>query len=118
MIVGIGTDIIEIDRVIKSCENKRFLQKYFSEKEILLIEKKTSICASNFCVKESFVKALGTGFRNIDAKDIEVLRDNLGAPYINLIGNLKDLFDDSVVNIFVTISHSNKYVTSTVIIER
>lgn len=116
MIVGLGTDIILINRVVKSCENKHFLNKYFSENEILLINKNKKISASNFCVKESFVKALGTGFRNIDAKNIEVLRDELGKPYINLLGDLKNKVN-SDLKIFVTISHSDEYVTSTVIIE-
>lgn len=118
MIIGIGTDIVEIDRVLKSAENKRFLTKYFSEKENELINEDRNICASNFCAKEAFVKAYGTGFRNIEPKDIEILRNELGKPYINLIGKAKNLFNGEKVSIFVTISHSQKYVTSTVVIER
>ncbi len=116
MIVGLGTDIVLIDRVLKAIESERFLNKYYSEKEIVLINDNKKISASNFCVKESFVKALGTGFRNINAKDIEVLRDELGKPYINVLGDLKTLINDD--NVFVTISHTDEYVTSTVVIER
>lgn len=118
MIIGIGTDIVEIDRVLKAAENKRFLTKYFSEKENELINQNENICASNFCAKEAFVKAYGTGFRNIEPKDIEILRNELGKPYINLIGKAKNLFNGEQVSIFLTISHSQKYVTSTVVIER
>lgn len=118
MIYGIGTDIVEIERVLKAAENKRFLEKYYSKNEIALIQNKKSICASNFCAKEAFVKALGTGFRKIEAKNIEILRDNLGKPYINLLSNKNEIFDGENVNIFVTISDCDKYVTSTVIIER
>lgn len=117
MIVGIGTDIILISRVVSAIENKKFLNKYFSSKEIILINNKKNVSASNFCVKESFVKAMGTGFRNINPKEIEVLRDDLGKPYINLIGGLKNKINKDF-KIFVTISHTDEYVTSTVIIER
>ncbi len=117
MIVGIGTDIVLIKRVVKACERERFLKKYFSADEIELIKKNNKISASNFCAKESFVKAIGTGFRNIDAKDIEILRDDLNKPYIKLNGNLKNMFDENV-NIFVSISHTDEHVTSTVVIER
>lgn len=117
MIVGLGTDIILIDRVVEAIDNKTFLNKIFSENEILMIEENKKVSASNFCVKEAYVKALGTGFRNINPKDIEVLRDDLGKPYINIIGKLREKIENDT-NILVTISHSDEYVTSTVIIER
>ncbi len=117
MIVGIGNDIVLINRVVKAIENKRFLEKCFTEKEIELISKNSRVSASNFSVKESFVKALGTGFTNVDIKDIEVLRNELGKPYINVLGKLKAHVDDNL-NILVTISHSDEYVVSTVVIER
>lgn len=116
MIIGIGTDIVLIKRVTDAIKNERFLQKYYSENEIKLIKNNYKIAASNFSVKESYVKALGTGFRNIDLKEIEVLRDDLGKPYINLLGLLK-MKNDINTNVFVTISHSDEYVTSTVVIE-
>ncbi len=116
MIVGLGTDIVLIGRVVKAASNQRFIDKYYSEKEKELINKNIRYSASNFCAKESFVKALGTGFRNIDPKEIEILRNELGQPYISLIGELKTKFQD--MNIFVSISHSDEYVTSTVVIER
>ncbi len=117
MILGIGTDIVEIERVVKACANPRFLQKYFSENEKKLFEKSIRRVASNFSVKESFVKALGSGFRSIDPRDIEVCRDELGKPYINVIGKLKDSVPEDI-DIFVSISNSKKYVVSTVVIER
>ncbi len=117
MIVGLGTDIVLIDRVIKAIKNDRFINKIYSENEIKLIKQNQNISASNFCVKESFVKALGTGFRNINPSEIEVLRNELGQPFINLCGSLKAEVDADI-NIFVSISHSDEYVTSTVVLER
>lgn len=117
MIIGIGNDIILIKRVTNAIKNPRFLKKCFSENEILMINKKNKISASNFSAKEAFVKALGTGFINTNIKDIEVLRDEFGKPYINLLGDAKSKFPDDA-KIFVTISHSDEYVMSTVVIER
>ncbi len=117
MILGIGTDIVEIDRVVNATKNPRFLEKYFSENERKIFEKSIRRVASNFSVKESYVKALGSGFRNIDPKEIEVLRDEFGKPYINVTGKLKTKVTENV-DIFVSISHSKKYVVSTVVIER
>ncbi len=117
MIVGLGTDIVLIDRVVKATLNKRFIDKYYSENEKKLLNKNIRYSASNFCAKEAFVKALGTGFRNIDLKEIEILRNELGQPYINTYGDLKNKISEDM-NFFVSISHSDEYVTSTVIIER
>ncbi len=116
MIVGIGTDIVKIDRVLNAIKNEKFIDKLYSEKEKELIKIRKSISASNFCVKESFVKALGTGFRGINAKEIEVLRDDFDKPYISLLGDLKIRVGEDI-NIFVTISHTDEHVTSTVILE-
>ena len=78
MIFGIGTDLIEINRVVKACERKAFLTKVYTEQEQKLFLSDIRKAASNFAVKEAVVKMFGTGFRAILPKEIEVLRDNLG----------------------------------------
>lgn len=118
MIYGIGTDIIEIDRIAKVIENTNFCSGYFSEEENAYFFKKRNhpqTIAGNFAAKEAFSKALGTGFRNLCLKDISVLRDELGKPYIKLSGNLAGILKDK--KIFVSISHSEKYATAYVVIE-
>lgn len=93
MIVGIGTDIVEVERVKKACEGKGFLARSFTDKEIELIEKRASSAAGNFAVKEAVSKVFGTGFRSFGLKDIEVLRDELGAPYITLYSKALEMAD-------------------------
>ena len=118
MIRGIGTDIIEIDRISKSIENTSFCTRYFSEDENTYFLKKNNhpeTIAGNFAAKEAFSKALGTGFRNFSLKDISVLRDQLGKPYIKLSGTSSELADEN--KIFVSISHSEKYAIAYVVIE-
>ena len=119
MIYGIGTDIIEIDRIAKAIENTNFCNRFFSDEENLYFIKKHNhpqTIAGNFAAKEAFSKALGTGFRNLSLKDISVLRDSLGKPYIRLTGPLAETIDSE--KIFVSISHSERYAVAYVIIEK
>lgn len=118
MIRGIGTDIIEIERIAKTIENTGFCSRYFSEKEQEYFLKKRNhpqTIAGNFAAKEAFSKALGTGFRDMSLKDISVLRDPLGKPYIELTGNLSVMVENAKIH--VSISHSEKYAVAHVIIE-
>ena len=112
MIIGIGTDIIEIDRVNQAVErNQRFLTRYFTQAEVELFKKRKnnkSTIAANFADKEAVSKCFGTGIRNFALKDIEVLRDDLGKPYVQLYNNALKLKEDmGIKNLLVTISHSN-----------
>ena len=119
MIFGIGCDIIEIER-IASCD-ERFLKKHFTEAEIELFKRKKlpQTVAANFAAKEAFSKALGTGVRGFSLIDVEVLRDDMGKPYINLSGGAKELFESAGANkIFVTLSHSKELAMAYVILEK
>lgn len=84
MIIGIGTDIIEIDRVLGAYQRETFQKKYYSEAERELIQIKQIRAATAFAGKEAVVKAMGTGFREIMPSDIEILREPDGAPYVRL----------------------------------
>lgn len=113
MIIGVGTDIIEIKRVERSCENPSFLEKYYTEREQELVRQRKSRAASNFAVKEAVSKVLGTGFRGFGAKDIEVLRNDLGAPYVVLYGGALELSKQlGIENIHVSISDTKDCVVA------
>lgn len=99
MIVGIGTDIIETDRVLKASENSSFLSKYFTEEEIILFKKKKKSVAGNFAVKESVAKMLGTGVSGFSLKDIEVLRDEKGKPYVNLYNKASSMAKEQEIDV-------------------
>lgn len=112
MIIGIGVDIVEISRIEKACLKESFLKKIFSEKEIEICskgkdKKNFSSFAGNFAVKEAVSKLFGTGVRDFRMKDIEVLRNELGMPYVVLYNNAKNISDEmNIKNIFVSISHN------------
>lgn len=113
MIFGIGTDIIEIKRIEDAIEHKDFCQRYFSDSENAYFKTRNyspQSIAGNFCAKEAFSKALGTGIRGFSLKDIEVLRDECGKPYI--------LFHKThSYTIHVSISHSKLYAVAQVVLE-
>jgi len=113
MIKGIGTDIIEIERVKKSLLQEGFKKRYFTEAEISMAQENMVKLADNFAVKEAVSKVFGTGFREFFPIDIEVLRDELGAPYVNVYGRAKELKEAlGITHIFVTISNTKDYTTA------
>lgn len=116
LITGIGVDLIEIDRISKACEKEGFINRCFTEDEIKLIDGKCASAAGNFAVKEAVSKMLGTGFRGISLKDIEVLRDKLGKPYVNLYGKAADLAKSQRVRtIHVSITNTKDYANAFVV---
>ena len=127
-ILGTGIDIVENYRLKKILlkKNSNFKKKIFTINEVAYCEKKSSSinCYSKrFAAKEAFVKALGIGFRkNINFKDIEVVNNIYGKPYISInkkIANkIKTLFKVKKFNIFLSISDEKKYSIASVIISK
>ena len=120
MIRGIGTDIVEIDRISNAIKKEFFLKKAFNDSEIDMAvgRKKDSFLAGNFATKEAFVKALGTGFRGIELKDLAVLRDELGKPFIKICNNLNRHLQGIDENkIHVSISNTDSLAIAMVVIE-
>lgn len=119
MIIGIGNDIVEIERFNNIKNFESFIGKYYTEKEISASKGRTSFFAGNFSVKESVAKVFGTGFRNFSLKDIEVLRDELGKPYVNLYGKAKEFSEElGITNIFVSISNTDTLISAVAIGEK
>ena len=122
MIYGIGTDIVLISR-IKNTE--AFAKKILSNKEFILWKdylpgKQKTFLAKQFAAKEAIAKALGTGFQNgIFPKYIEILRNDLGKPYISAQGSLKNVFTDlEITSSHVSIADETDYVVAFAIIEK
>lgn len=112
----IGTDIVEVERIKKSLLNERFKTRVFSLDEIELIDKKKNryeSYAGNWAAKEAFSKSLGTGVRNFKLAEVEVLRNELGKPYLRLSGTAKAAAQDLCFD--VSISHIKALAIATVI---
>lgn len=81
--------MIEIGRMKKACEKEAFFLHVFTDEERRQADGRPSVLAGTFAVKEAVAKALGTGFRGFMPIDVEVLRDELGKPYVVLHGGAK-----------------------------
>ena len=120
MKVTCGTDIIEIDRVKKSIEKlgAKFLNKVFTEKEIEYCENKKmqkyQHYAARFAAKEAVLKAISQLLDSkfdIEWKEIEVLNDEEGRPFVNLLKK-----DIPIDEIDISISHCKTYAVASVIV--
>lgn len=92
MIIGIGSDLIDIRRIEKTIERygDRFLDRVFTDTERLKSERRTNRAASyakRFAAKEACAKALGTGFSyGVFWRDMGVINLPSGQPTIKLTG--------------------------------
>ena len=121
MIIGIGLDIIEVPRVKRALENRRFLAKVYSEAEQECLLKKNlnpQSAAGVFAAKEAVAKALGTGLGTIAWADIEILKEDSGKPYVRLRASARDrLRDIGGLNVFVSITHLKELAAAQAVVE-
>ena len=126
MIHGNGIDIIDIFRIRKVIDKYgyKFKKRCFSISEIERSEKKLNSVesyAKRYAAKEACAKALGTGLaRGVFWKDIEVVNNKYGKPFIKLHGKAKEIFKNinksSNSQIEVSLSDEKKYAIANVTI--
>jgi len=122
LIRGIGTDIVDMSR-IKIANLDRLAKKILSEKEYSIFEKmslekrKLEFFSGRFASKEAFYKSMGTGIRKYSMRDVEILNNEMGAPYVSLKDDLKSHYDIADSNVYISISHDGDYALSFVIVE-
>ncbi|ATV06988.1 holo-ACP synthase [Fusobacterium vincentii] len=121
MIVGIGNDIIEIERIEKAISKESFKNKVYTQRELENIEKRgdrVETYAGIFSAKEAISKAIGTGVREFSLTDLEILNDDLGKPYVVVSEKLDKIIKSKKEDyqIEISISHSKKYVIAIAII--
>ena len=124
-VLGIGVDIIENKRIKSSIKNSKFINRIYSTNELKqssLSKNKISYFSKRFAAKESFAKALGTGFRNnLNFKDIEIINDKMGKPYYSKNNKIKKIvqknFKVKNFNCFLSISDEKEYSTAFTIIQ-
>ena len=124
MIYGIGTDIVEISRITKMKSLSSFAEKILSPDELEIAsqyenEKLIKYLAKQFAAKEAISKAFGTGIRKpILMKDIEIMRDKAGKPYLNpLAGIKKTIIDLGITKSHVSLADESEYVIAFAILE-
>ncbi len=111
MIKGIGVDICQISRINLNL-SKRILNEleYKKYSELKSSEKQKEYLAGRFSAKEAILKALTGLKKDVFIRDIAILNDDLGKPYVEL-----PKFED--IKIWVSISHEKEYSIGQAIIE-
>jgi holo-[acyl-carrier protein] synthase len=124
MVLGLGTDLIEIERVQASMDRfgERFLDRVFTEGEIAYCMRKKQSAesfAARFAAKEAGAKALGTGIsRGVSWKEIEVRREIGRRPTLHFSGKAGELADAmGVRRVQLSLSHSRKLAMAVALIE-
>jgi len=120
-IIGVGTDIIEIDRVKLAVERSgnRFLERIYTCAEIVFCEARRdryACYAARFAAKEAVLKAIGSGLAGCRWVDVEVSRSQGNPPEVLLHGAAATLADERGIKSFcLSLSHSRNYATAVAI---
>ena len=124
MIVGMGIDIAEVERIraVIETQRERFLRRVYTADETAYCEQfknKYERYAGRFAVKEAAMKALGTGWsRGVRWVDVEVVRQRGGRPTVVLRGEARNIADRmGVKHISVSITHTAEQAFAQVIFE-
>ena len=125
MILGLGTDMIEVERIEASVRRfgNRFLRRVFTEAEIAYCLRKKSTAAESFAArfaaKEAAAKALGTGIsRGVAWREIEVRRERGAAPTLHMSGRAAKRAEEmGVQRASVSLTHSRSAALAVVILE-
>jgi len=123
MILGIGTDIVDIDRLRRI--HGRFGEKLLSK---ILTSQEREYCLSHvdpyphiggrFAVKESVIKAVTSCLdKRLSMSDIEIFNWESGKPEVRFHNDALKVFSKINANIMVSIAHTGKYATATAILE-
>lgn len=120
MIVGVGIDIIEIERIKKSVDSlgEFFLKKILTSREIeycLSKHNKYQHIAARFAAKEAIYKACSSVYK-LSWQDVEVSNDIEGKPLVFFHDRIKNIFDGKY-KIHISLTHSKEYASCVAILE-
>lgn len=119
MIIGVGTDMIEIERVRKACEKQAFLTRIYTDEERRQAGNSVTRLAGDFAVKEAVAKTFGTGFNGFGPLDIEVLRDSMGKPFVRLYGGAgRKAGELGIGAVHVSITNTKEYAAAFAVAEK
>ncbi len=125
MIYGVGIDLVENDRIEKIIQkwDEKFLCRVFSDREIEYCGKHAQAhihYGARFAVKEAFLKAISLGLgRGVRLREIEVVNERSGQPTLKLYGGAQDFYQSAgITSAFLSITHTKKYSSAMVLLEK
>jgi len=110
--LSVGVDIIEIERIERAITrwDGRFLQRVYTDAELMLCRGRVPELAVRFAGKEAISKALGTGLWGVSWREMEVLADLRGKPLVYLHGRAAQRATRLGLTEFaISLSHSRDY---------
>lgn len=122
MILGIGTDIVEIGRMKRAVAKDAFVRRVFTEAEAVYCRSRgagmAESFAGRFAAKEAVLKAFGTGLREGRLLDIEIVNDRLGCPRLSLYGPFREMAEArGLKQAWLSISHAREYAVAQCVFE-
>ncbi len=123
MVVGLGVDIVEVDRIRRALENQpKMVRKVFTKQEAEYCtarKNRYQHFAGRFAAKEAALKALGTGWaEGIRWRDVEVSALPSGQPRLHFHGRAAEVFESLDADTsLLTITHARGYAVAVVILE-
>ncbi|TVR69388.1 MAG: holo-ACP synthase [Spirochaetaceae bacterium] len=122
MICGIGVDVVAVARLRRWLEDEQLLHRYFAAQEREAIYQRRDgaalSLAARFAAKEAFAKALGTGFRGFNLRDVWVVNDALGKPELHVSGTAAQaLARIGGKRLWLSLTHEQENAIAMVVIE-
>ncbi len=113
-----GVDIVEISRIEEAVKTwgDHFLKRIYTDGEREFCRGRTPELSARFAGKEAVMKALGTGWKGISWRDIEILTNGSGAPSVHLGGGAKARAEQlGIEELVITLSHAKHYAVASVV---
>ena len=110
--LSVGVDIVEIERIETALRRwgERFLGRVYTPAEVAFCRGRVQELAVRFAAKEAISKALGTGMRGVDWREMEVLPDSRGKPLIRLHGRARKRAQElGLADFALSLSHSREF---------
>ena len=118
-IAGVGVDVVQVSRFASKLDDRKFLERLFSEGEIKDCQGAQSVSqfAARWAAKEALAKALGCGLgKELGWREIEVIKTRAGKPALRLSEEAKKRHNHPVFHL--SLSHDGDYAVAFVIMVR
>jgi holo-[acyl-carrier protein] synthase len=122
VILGVGIDVVHVERIRRWKEIEGLYERFFHPEELAIAIPRGEVgilsLAARFAAKEAFGKAIGSGLRHFSLREIAVLNDSHGKPFMVLTGAAEEAFKDlGGRRIVLSLSHEKDNALAVVIIE-
>lgn len=111
MVVGVGIDIVDIERIRKALKREQFSRRILTEREEAYCDTPAKV-AGRWAAKEAIIKAIGIPLM---MKNIQVVNNQLGQPIVTITD---PNFDGKRLKIFVSITHEKTHAAAVAVVER